>query len=55
MKKSLKRVPGGLNFHSLDCKYCGETVTKCDINAVKITCYKCTFKLTEGKRLVERN
>jgi hypothetical protein len=54
MKKNSFRKGSGSNYHTLQCKYCGEHVAKCDINTVKVTCFRCTHKLVEGNVLEER-
>ena len=52
-KKSFQKKGSG-SFHSLNCKYCGTQINRCDINSVKVTCSKCVHQLVEGNRLEER-
>ncbi len=54
MKRHSSKKSGSSSYHALNCKYCGDIVNRCDINAVKVTCFKCTHQLAEGNRLEQR-
>jgi hypothetical protein len=47
MKKS-KVTTKNRGYQKLQCKYCGDIVDRVDINAVLVTCSKCTSALVNG-------
>ena len=49
MKKN--KVTKNNGYKKLQCKYCDRICQRVDVNAVKVTCWKCTSDLVNGKVL----
>ena len=49
--KKLKVTKKNSGYKKLQCKYCDRIVERVDLNAVKVTCWKCTLDLVNGKIL----
>jgi len=49
--KSRKVTKKNSGYKELQCKYCDRIVERVDINAVKVTCWKCTSDSANGRLL----
>ena len=49
MKKTV--IKSKTAYKKLQCKYCDRISQRVDINAVAVTCWKCTHDLVNGKIL----
>ncbi len=49
MRKKVIKIKSA--YKKLQCKYCDRISQRVDINAVAVTCWKCTHDLVNGKIL----
>ena len=49
--KKLKVTKKNSGYKKLQCKYCDRIVERVDVNAVKVTCWKCTSDSANGRLL----
>ena len=47
--KKLKVTKKNSGYKKLQCKYCDRIVERVDLNAVKVTCWKCTSDSANGR------
>ena len=45
------KVTKNNGYKKLQCKYCDRICQRVDVNATKVTCWKCTSDLVNGKVL----